>query len=51
MGLGYAKGLAEAGAAVAITGRRQEPLDEAVSEIEKAGGQALAVQCDQNSQG
>jgi gluconate 5-dehydrogenase len=49
LGLGYAKGLAEAGAAVAITGRRAEPLAEAVAEIEKAGGEALAVQCDQRS--
>jgi gluconate 5-dehydrogenase len=49
LGLGYAKGLAEAGAAVAITGRRPEPLEAAVVEIEKAGGQALGIPCDQKS--
>ena len=49
LGLGYAKALASAGAAVAVTGRRQEPLDAAVVEIEKEGGKALAVPCDQRS--
>ena len=49
LGMGYAKALAEAGAAVAVTGRRQEPLDECVSAIEKSGGRALAVTCDQRS--
>ena len=49
LGRGYAAALAGAGAAVAVTGRREEPLAECVSEIEKAGGQALAVQCDQRS--
>ncbi len=49
LGLGYAHALAGAGAAVAVTGRRQEPLDECVKEIEKAGGKALAVTCDQRS--
>jgi NAD(P)-dependent dehydrogenase (short-subunit alcohol dehydrogenase family) len=49
LGLGYAKTLAAAGAAVAITGRRPEPLAEAVGQIEEAGGKALAVQCDQRS--
>ncbi|MBW2230338.1 MAG: SDR family oxidoreductase [Deltaproteobacteria bacterium] len=49
LGLGFAKTLAEAGAAVAITGRRQEPLDAAAKAIEQAGGKALAIQCDQRS--
>lgn len=49
LGRGYAKALAGAGAAVAVTGRRPEPLAEAVTEIEKAGGEALAVVCDQRS--
>jgi NADP-dependent 3-hydroxy acid dehydrogenase YdfG len=34
--------LAEEGAAVAIAGRRQAPLDAVVTEIEKAGGRAAA---------
>lgn len=49
LGAGYAKALAAAGAAVAITGRRPEPLNDTVSEIEKAGGQALAIPCDVRS--
>jgi NAD(P)-dependent dehydrogenase (short-subunit alcohol dehydrogenase family) len=49
LGLGYAQALAGAGAAVAVTGRRQEKLDEAVAAIEKSGGKALAVTCDQRS--
>ena len=32
-----------------MTGRRTEPLEECVSEIEKVGGQALAVSCDVRS--
>jgi NAD(P)-dependent dehydrogenase (short-subunit alcohol dehydrogenase family) len=47
LGKGYAKALSAAGATVAITGRRQEPLDETVSEIKSAGGDALAIACDQ----
>jgi NAD(P)-dependent dehydrogenase (short-subunit alcohol dehydrogenase family) len=49
LGLGYAKALAGAGAAVAITGRRPEPLADAVTQIEQTGGKALAIQCDQRS--
>jgi len=49
LGRGYAEALAEAGAAVAVTGRRAEPLAETVASIEKAGGSALAVTCDQRS--
>jgi NAD(P)-dependent dehydrogenase (short-subunit alcohol dehydrogenase family) len=49
LGRGYALALAKSGAAVAVTGRRSELLDECVGEIEKAGGSALAVVCDQRS--
>ena len=49
LGRGYAEVLAGAGAAVAVTGRRREPLDECVAEIEKSGGDALAVPCDVRS--
>ena len=50
LGLGYAQALAGAGAAVAVTGRRQEPVRRVLSEaIEKSGGKALAVKCDQRS--
>ena len=38
--------MAAAGAAVAIAGRRKEPLDAVVKEIEKAGGRAAARTCD-----
>ena len=46
IGKEIARGLAEAGAAVAITGRSKEALDENVAEIEKAGGKALAIAAD-----
>ncbi len=49
LGLSYAQGLAASGAAVAVTGRRKEPLEEAVKSIEAAGGEALAIVCDQRS--
>jgi NAD(P)-dependent dehydrogenase (short-subunit alcohol dehydrogenase family) len=49
LGRGFAKALAEAGAAVAVTGRRREPLDETVAELEAAGTKALAVTCDVRS--
>ncbi len=49
LGRGYARALAESGAAVAITGRRLEALDETVKSITEAGGEALAIQCDQRS--
>jgi NAD(P)-dependent dehydrogenase (short-subunit alcohol dehydrogenase family) len=42
--------LAAEGAAVAIAGRRQEPLDAVVKEIEKAGGRAAARACDVSKQ-
>jgi len=49
LGRGYACGLAEAGAAVAVTGRRRELLDECAAEIQKNGAEALAVPCDVRS--
>ncbi len=49
LGLGFARALSEAGAAVVVTGRRQEPLDEFVAEATAAGREALAVSCDVRS--
>jgi 3-oxoacyl-[acyl-carrier protein] reductase len=46
IGLAIASGLAEAGAAVTVAGRRRETLDQAVAAIEAAGGRALAVPAD-----
>ncbi len=43
---GVAKAFAERGASVAVVGRRVEPLDDVVAEIEGDGGRALAVQGD-----
>ena len=43
IGLSTAKLFAAEGAIVAITGRRHETLAAAVTEIERAGGRALAV--------
>jgi NAD(P)-dependent dehydrogenase (short-subunit alcohol dehydrogenase family) len=47
-GLGRAIALAFAreGASVAVAGRRREPLQEVVREIEQGGGKALAIGCD-----
>lgn len=47
-GLGYrfAKVLADAGARVALVGRRQDRLDALVAEIEAAGGKAFAIPAD-----
>jgi NAD(P)-dependent dehydrogenase (short-subunit alcohol dehydrogenase family) len=49
LGRGFALTLAGAGALVAVTGRRREPLDECVERIQKNGGSALAVVCDVRS--
>ncbi len=46
IGLGMAKGLAQAGAAVAIAARNAEKSAGAVREIEKLGGKAIAVPVD-----
>lgn len=46
-GLGFesAKGLAEHGAKVVISGRKAEACEEAVADIRAAGGEAIAVPC------
>jgi len=49
LGRGFARALSEAGAAVAVTGRREGPLAETVAELTGLGGEAFAVQCDQRS--
>ncbi len=49
LGRGFARALSKAGAAVAVTGRRQEPLAEFVDETEADGRDALAVPCDVRS--
>lgn len=49
LGRGFALTLAASGAAVAVTGRRPEPLAETVAQIEAAGGRGLAVSCDVRS--
>jgi NAD(P)-dependent dehydrogenase (short-subunit alcohol dehydrogenase family) len=46
MGRAFAVDLARHGARVAVCGRRQEPLDETVAEVEAAGGEAFAHTCD-----
>ena len=46
IGRGVAKALARRGAAVAVVGRRIEPLHEVCAEIVQAGGTALAVPAD-----
>ena len=46
IGAATARELARHGAAVAIAARRKERLDALASEIEAAGGTALAVECD-----
>lgn len=46
IGRGIAHGLAEAGAAVVVAGRRPDPLHAVVAELEAAGHRALAVPTD-----
>lgn len=46
LGGAMARGLAQAGAKVAIVGRRREKAEEAVSEIVSSGGQAFAAPAD-----
>ena len=43
LGLGMAKGLALAGAKVAIAGRNQEKIDKAVKELEDQGADAIGI--------
>ena len=49
VGQGIAFALAAEGARVAVTGRTLAKLDNTVSEIERRGGKALAVQCEVKS--
>ena len=46
IGLGMARGLAEAGAAIAIVGRNEAKSAAAVAELAQAGGKAIAVAAD-----
>jgi dehydrogenase/reductase SDR family member 4 len=45
LGLASARGLAEHGAKVVISGRKAEACNTAVAQIEAAGGEAIAVPC------
>ena len=51
IGLGIARGVARAGAAVAIWSRRKERNAEAVAELEGLGATAIGVQCDVSDEG
>jgi gluconate 5-dehydrogenase len=51
LGLQIAHALGEAGAAVAITARKEEGLAQAQSELEAAGIDAMAARCDISSNG
>lgn len=46
IGLGMARGLAGAGATVAIAARTLERSEESVAALKSAGGKAIAVECD-----
>ena len=46
LGLGIAKGLALAGARVAVVGRNQDKIANAVAQLKAEGADALGVQCD-----
>ena len=46
IGLGMARGLAEAGAAITVVGRNQAKSDAAVAELERGGARAIAVAAD-----
>ena len=50
IGLGMARGLAEAGAAVAIVGRNEAKSEAAVAELTRAGAKAIAVATDVTDQ-
>ncbi len=50
LGLEIAEGLAEAGAAVAITGRRRQWLDPAAEKLQAAGAEVLAIEADVSDQ-
>ncbi|HAD10201.1 MAG TPA: 2-deoxy-D-gluconate 3-dehydrogenase, partial [Porticoccaceae bacterium] len=46
LGLGIARGLAIAGAKIAVVGRNQEKIDRAVKTLEDQGADALGIACD-----
>lgn len=46
LGLGIARGLAQAGAKVAVAGRNQDKIDNAVSILKADGADAIGLQCD-----
>ncbi|MBW2347951.1 MAG: glucose 1-dehydrogenase [Deltaproteobacteria bacterium] len=46
LGVTFAKGLAEAGAAVVLAARRKERLESVAAQIEELGSAALPVECD-----
>ena len=50
LGLGIAKGLVQEGCAVALVGRNEDKIDQAVAEIENMNGQAIGVQADVSSE-
>src|SRR5271170_3835145 len=50
IGLGMAQGLAAAGAAVAVVGRKEAKSKQAVAELTASGARALAVTADVTSQ-
>lgn len=50
VGQGIAYAMASEGAKIAVTGRTLEKLEQSREEIERRGGQALAVQCDVKDQ-
>ena len=50
IGLGMARGLAQAGAAVAIVGRNEAKSEAAVAELVAAGGKAIAIAADVTDQ-
>ncbi len=50
LGLEIAEGLAEAGASVAITGRRRQWLDPAAEKLQAAGAEVLAIEADVSDQ-
>ena len=51
IGFGIARGLAEAGAAVVVSGRRSSANADAVKRIEADGGRAIAIEADMQDEG
>ena len=50
LGLGMAKGLALAGAKVAICGRNQDKIDRSLAELKAQGADAIGISCDVGSE-